>query len=127
MQWGADRRQPALGQCFEQQRVTALDQIVASLIHAIDSTLHIGDLVIGCVRRARFVFKVPQFEVGLMMGDDGCGEIFGGQGLGVLAVPLLDQFVMECSDGAGVEQSVWRMGHAVAFIVVGNGHATRYS
>ena len=69
------------GKVDEQPLVHLLDEVVASLVEAVDGVLDMGDLGVGGVGDAGLVFFVPQVEVFAVVGGDEGMEV-GGSGDG---------------------------------------------
>ena len=81
---------------FEQIAVERLGQIVAQLVGAIDSRLHIGEFRVARAGSARLILNVPQIEVRPVLARHRIEPEVVGVGLGVGgAVPLAGQFVVQ--------------------------------
>ena len=70
------------GGLFDQREVDALGEVVAALVQAVDVVLHFGDDLVGGEGVARFVFAMPEVEVGVVLLEDELGECVGGDGGG---------------------------------------------
>jgi hypothetical protein len=112
VQWSFGRGQPMRLKGFKQKDIAPLHEIVSALVHAVDASLNLRDLGVGCLGRASLVFEMPQLKIGLMLGADGTSEIIGrlvGRGL---TMPLAGEFVEKSRDGVRVKQRFGGCGHA---------------
>jgi hypothetical protein len=94
------------GRECEEGDVDLLGEVVAKLVEAIDLMLAMDDGGVGGLGVTRFVFAVPEIEVGTMLIEDELVEGRCGDGRGGCGVVTVDgELVLEHDDVVGVEHA----------------------
>ena len=89
----------------EQRTVELFGEVVAALVGFVDAALDAGELGVGGIGAAGFVFGVPELEVGEVLAGDESGEGLPGQvpAFHGFLVPSGGELIVERGDGVGGE------------------------
>jgi len=94
------------GEVVQEPEIDLFDQVIATLVEAVDSAFDTGDIGVGGLGVTGLVFFVPEVEVFTMLGGNEGEKLAGGRGLrSVGLVPGDGEVVMKASDGCGFKHA----------------------
>src|SRR5258708_17708582 len=93
--WQLPRSEP-----LEQYAIQVFGAVIAELVGAVDAALHAGQVGVSRTRSARFIFNVPEIEIGAMLQGNATEPVilFKWDVIRAIEVPVLGELVVKCRD-----------------------------